>query len=107
VAVGLSLSRVVMTFICAFYSAGCFYRFLSSFRLSDGGVIRSIILTFLLLFLLPVTALVEGGHCFVAALMMLSPSTGGSSKGKAVSGGKKKQQQQQLEVPFASPSAHA
>ncbi|TFJ81957.1 hypothetical protein NSK_006625 [Nannochloropsis salina CCMP1776] len=105
VAEGMYLSRVIMTCICAIYTTGFFARFLFAFRLTEGGLVRSIILTFLLLFLLPVTAFVEAGHCLWAAFAMFNPGAIGVEKRSTTPSSVAKQNS--METSLFSPSAHA
>jgi len=105
VAEGMYLSRVIMTCICAIYTTGYFARFLFAFRLTEGGLVRSIILTFLLLFLLPVTAFVEAGHCLWAAFAMFNPGAIGVEKRSTTPSSVAKQNS--METSLFSPSAHA
>jgi hypothetical protein len=50
--------------------AAHFNAFLKRFHASDGGVIRMVILTFLLLACMPVTAVIDGAFCTIALAVM-------------------------------------
>lgn len=55
------------------YAAGYFGYFVSAFRASE-AFIRQVILTFLLLFFLPVTAAADAYTCLKAHTMLMAPA---------------------------------
>lgn len=74
------------------FTAGYFWYFLRAFKVSDGFV-RIVILTFLFLFFLPVTALVDGIVCLMSYFAVFTPAKFSRALSK--------------DVPIVSPSAVA